>query len=73
MEEKKPVVHIEARDINGNRYVFEFISAEQCCECAQVISDEYEILLVVYCGFCVYSQLMCGTEITWEDISGFFA
>ena len=71
--ENNPVVHIETRDADGNRYVHEFATAYGCSECAKVMSDEFEILIVIYNGFCVYSKLMYGTTLTWGDVADFFS
>lgn len=68
------MVEIHTRDINGTSSVMTLRWGDIYNHINTHINDleEEEILLVVYEGTCIYSQL--GNEpIDWEDILGFFA
>jgi len=72
------MVKIYIRDCNGKRCVMEYKSPEAFVECynndGSDFDDElYEILMVVYDGVCVFSGLMSGNRIIFEDLIGFFA
>ena len=68
------MVEIYVRDINGKHSIWQFDWSEGSSDFYQIAetSAEEEILLILFNGTCIYSQLASG-PITWEDVVGFFA
>ena len=70
------MIKIYVRDCNGKRDVWEFSSTYDFIEFYYTSSymcneDIYEIQMVIYDGYCIYSGLT--DEITFEELCGFFA
>ena len=67
------MVEIYVRDINGKRdfYRLDWQYSSDFIDLSKTSEDE-EILLILFNGTCIYSQLTSG-PITWEDVVGFFA
>ena len=69
----KEKIRILVRDINGKRTSYTFNNrSDLLLSISNIFSDEDEILLILWKGTCIYSQLG-SNPITWEDVSGFFA
>lgn len=71
---RKEVIKIAVRDINGKRSIYRFENRSDLLQFlnTHIPTDDDEILLIIWSGTCVYSQLG-NNPITWEDVSGFFA
>ena len=67
-------VIIITRDCNGKRS-YHFLTWDEVCHYVDVndFSDEDEILLVIVEGTCIYSGLGVVEQLSWDDITGFFA
>lgn len=71
------MIKIYLRDCNGKRDVWTFFSNYDFTEWYNEHTDDvdeymYEIQMVIYDGFCVYSGLI-HEGITFEELLGFFA
>lgn len=73
LENAKIGVYI--RDLNGVMYELRFKNVGDFRHTSwENFDDEmYEILLVYWNDWCVYSQLQSGRKILLEDLKGFFA
>lgn len=71
------MIKIYVRDCNGKREVWEFNNNEDFLKFYNenydsLNEDNYEIQVVIYDGYCIYSYLT-NDCINFEDLSGFFA
>ena len=69
------VVTIMTRDINGQRGLITCFWSEVCSTIAELRDklEDDEILMITAGGTCVYSSLGRDSNITWDDVTGFFA
>jgi hypothetical protein len=60
--------------VDGKRTIYRFENRSDLLIflSTHVPTDDDEILLILWAGTCIYSQLG-SSPITWEDVSGFFA
>ena len=66
------------RDINGQRYPFEFDLREEFYNWAYLNSikencEENEILMVIYCNNVIYSSLGKDRPLDWEELVAWLA
>lgn len=74
------MIKIYIRDINGTREIWEFDNEElfySFCLTNEPSEDVYEIQMVVWNGYCIYSGLEGryngNGNITFEELTSFFA
>jgi hypothetical protein len=72
------MIKIYVRDCNGKRETWEFNDTEDFLKfynenCDDLDEDDYEIQIVIYDGYCIYSYLAVNDPINFEDLCCFFA
>lgn len=67
-------VIIITRDINGKR-LEHYLHWDRVCSYVQEsnFTEEDEILLVIVEGTCIYSGLWTVDNLSWDELTGFFA
>lgn len=71
--DSEPII-ITIRDTNGKREDLRYENVSDFNSNFQPLDDEdYEILMVIWGDYCVYSALQSENGIYFEDLAGFFA
>ena len=71
----KKEIGIVVRDVNGKRTTFRFTDVTQfnMIDFSSFSDEEYEILLVTWGEFCIYSSIGSTYALSWDELVGYFA